>query len=314
MLEHRGTNETGGRGLSVEERRGVLCGLFCYVFWGLCPIYWKLLLEVNSFEIIAHRIIWCFAVTLVVCAVGRLGFGELVRQRRAWRYLVPSSLLISVNWALYIYAVNSGNVIETAIGYYINPLVSIVLGVVVFRERLTRLQTLAVALCTFGIVFFTVNYGRFPWIALSLAFSFGAYGAVKKKAGYAATPALAFESMVMLVPAIVLAIVLAQVTGTHAFLGDTATAHGWLLTALLVLAGPVTAVPLILFASAANRIPLSLLGFIQYVSPTIALLSGVFLFGEAFTVAHAVCLGCIWAGLAIVSAETVAASRKHPGA
>ena len=244
-----------------------------------------------------------------MCAIAKLDVGSLVRDRRAWRYLVPSALLITVNWSVYIYAVNSGNVVETAIGYYINPLVSIVLGVVVFRERLTRLQGIAVALCVFGIVFFTVNYGRFPWIAVALAITFGLYGAVKKKAGYPATTALAFESGVMLVPSIMFAIVLAQVTGTHAFLGDTASLHGWLITALLVLAGPVTAVPLLLFANAANKIPLSLLGFLQYISPTIALITGVFLFGEPFTIAHAVCLGSIWCGLALVGFETIRASK-----
>ncbi len=296
-------------GLTAEERRGVLSGAFCYVFWGLCPLFWKLLEEVDSFEIIAQRIIWCFVLVAIVCAIAKLDVGSLVRDRRAWRYLVPSALLITVNWSVYIYAVNSGNVVETAIGYYINPLVSIVLGVVVFRERLTRLQGIAVALCVFGIVFFTVNYGRFPWIAVALAITFGLYGAVKKKAGYPATTALAFESGVMLVPSIMFAIVLAQVTGTHAFLGDTASLHGWLITALLVLAGPVTAVPLLLFANAANKIPLSLLGFLQYISPTIALITGVFLFGEPFTIAHAVCLGSIWCGLALVGFETIRASK-----
>ncbi len=305
MSETTEIEQQGRSGLSPEERRGVLSGLFCYVFWGLCPIYWKLLVEVDSFEIIAHRIIWCFAMVIVVCAVGKLGLRELMRQRRAWLYLAPCAVIITLNWSVYIVAVNAGHIVETAIGYYINPLVSIVLGIFVFGERLTRLQGIAVALCVFGILFFTVNYGRFPWIALALALSFGVYGALKKKASYPAITALGIENTVMVVPAIVFAIVLAQVTGSHAFLGDTVTAHGWLITSLLVLAGPVTAVPLILFANAANKIPLSLLGFIQYVSPTIALLTGVFLFGEPFTLAHAVCLGSIWCGLALVSFEAM---------
>ena len=295
--------------MTPDERRGVLSGLFCYVLWGLFPIYWKLLSEVDPLEIIAHRIIWCFVLVIVVCLVGKLGLGTLMRQRRAWAYLVPCAVFITINWSVYIYAVNSGQVVETAIGYYINPLVSIVLGVVFFHERLTRLQSIAVAFCTFGIVFFTVNYGQFPWIAIALAVSFGVYGALKKKAAYPAVTALGVECTVMVVPAIVFAIVLANVTGSHAFLGDTATAHGWLITALLVLAGAVTAVPLILFANAANKIPLSLLGFLQYISPTIALLTGVFLFGEPFTLAHAVCLGSIWCGLALVSYETVRSAR-----
>ncbi len=293
------------RSLTSDEKRGVLSGFFCYVFWGLCPLFWKLLVEVDSLEIIAHRIIWCFVVTIIVCIVTKRNLPALLREPRAWRYLVPSALLITINWAVYIYAVNADHVVETAIGYYINPLVSIVLGLVVFGERLTRLQTIAVALCVFGIVFFTTNYGQFPWMAVALAVTFGLYGAVKKKAAYPATTALAFESTVMLLPSIAFAIALAYVTGTHAFLGDVATPHGWLITGLLVLAGPITAIPLILFANAANKIPLSLLGFIQYVSPTIALITGVFLFGEPFTLAHAVCLGSIWCGLALVGYEAV---------
>lgn len=294
----------------AEQRRGIAAGLACYVLWGFFPLYWKLLGEVNSFEVIAHRVIWCFATTVIVCAAARLDLPGLLRQPRAWRYLAPAALIITLNWSIYIFAVDIGRVVETAIGYYINPLVSILLGVVVFREKLTRLQLTAIALCAVGVIFFTANYGQFPWIALALAFSFGIYGAIKKKAGYPATTALAFENTVMVVPAIVFAIVLAQVTGTHAFAANLDTAHGWYLTLLLVLAGPATAIPLILFAKAANSIPLSLLGFIQYVSPTIALLTGVFLFGEPFTLAHAVCLGCIWCGLALVSFETLRGQKR----
>ena len=288
-----------------ERRRGIAAGLACYVLWGMFPLYWKLLDEVSPLEIIAHRIIWCFATTMIACAVMRLDLAGLLRKPRAWRFLVPAALFITLNWSVYIYAIDIGHVVETAIGYYINPLVSILLGVVVFRERLSRLQVVALALCAAGVVFFTANYGQFPWIALVLAFSFGIYGAIKKAAGYPATTALAFENVVMVVPAIVFAVVLAQMSGTHAFAARLDTAHGWYLTALLVLGGPATAIPLILFARAANSIPLSLLGFIQYVSPTIALITGVFLFGEPFTLAHAVCLGCIWVGLGLVSFETV---------
>ncbi len=305
MNGSNGKNARRSGGLTAQEKRGVLAALLCYLIWGLLPIYWKLLAEVNSFEIIAHRIIWCFAITAVVCAAGHLGLGRMLREPRAWRYLGPAAVVIAINWGVYIIAVNSGHVVETAIGYYINPLVSILFGVLVFRERLRPLQLAAVVLCAFGVAFFTVNYGQFPWISLALAFSFGLYGAIKKKGNYPAIQAIAFESTVLVVPAIVLAVALAFVTGQHAFAADLGSAHGWLITGLLVVAGVVTAVPLILFAKAANSIPLSLLGFIQYVSPTIALITGVFLFGEPFTVAHAVCLGSIWCGLAIVSLDAV---------
>ena len=292
-------------GMSPEQKRGILAGVFCYLLWGTFPLYWKLLAQVDSLEIIAHRVIWCFVTTVIACAIARFDLKGLLHDRRAWRYLAPSAVLITANWFIYIYAVNTGHVVETAIGYYINPLVSIVLGIIAFGERLSPLKIIALALCTAGVLFFTANYGQFPWIALALAFSFGIYGAIKKKAGYPATPALAFESTVMLAPAIALAVGLAAVTGEHSFAANLDTAHGVSTTALLALAGPATALPLILFAHAANRIPLSLLGFIQYLSPTIALLTGVFIFGEPFTLAHAVCLGCIWSGLALVTFDSL---------
>ena len=219
-------------------------------------------------------------------------------------------MIVTLNWSIYIFAVSIDHVVETAIGYYINPLVSVLLGIVVFRERLSPLKIIAVALCAIGVLYFTISYGQFPWIAIVLAMSFGIYGAVKKKAGYPAVTALAFENTVMVVPAIVFAVVLAHVTGTHAFAANLDTPHGVYLTALLVLGGPATAIPLILFAKAANLIPLSLLGFIQYLSPTLALLTGVFLLGEPFTLAHGVCLGCIWAGIALVTFDTVRKSSS----
>lgn len=295
--------------LGLRERRGIIAGLCCYAFWGLCPIYWKLLGSVDSLEIIAQRIIWCWVFMVVVCAVLRLPFSPLLRDARARCHLIPAAALITVNWSIYIYAVAIGHVVDTALGYYINPLVSILFGVAFFRERLTPPQVAAVCLCAAGIVFFLVDYGQLPWISLMLALTFGAYGAIKKRGGYPAVPALAAESTFVMPLAVVLAVGLALVTGGHAFLGDVSTSDGWVTTALLVGAGAVTAIPLVLFAKAANAIPLSLVGFIQYVSPTIALLLGVFAFGEPFTFAHAVCFGCIWCGLVLVSIDSVRRAR-----
>jgi len=310
-MENSGeTPGTASHGLTAQEKRGVAAGVFCYLLWGTFPLYWKLLAEVDSLEVIAHRVIWCFVTTIAFCAAAHLDLRGLFKQRRAWRYLVPAAIIITLNWSIYIYAVDINRVVETAIGYYINPLVSIVLGIIIFRERLSLLKIIAVALCTFGVSFFTINYGQFPWIAIALALSFGLYGAIKKKAGYPAITALAFENTVMVLPAIVFAIVLAHVTGTHAFAANLDTPYGIYLTALLIIGGPATAIPLILFAKAANLIPLSLLGFIQYLSPTLALLTGVFLFGEPFTPAHAVCLGCIWCGIALVIVDTLRTGRN----
>ncbi len=295
--------------IQKQLRRGVLAAFLCYVLWGTFPLYWKLLSHVDPFEIIAHRIIWCFVFTVALCALMRLDFLRLLRDRRALRFLIPAALLITVNWGLYVYAVSIDHIVETAIGYYLNPLVSIILGMLVFQERLSRLQTVAVALCAGGICFFTVNYGSFPWIAITLALSFGVYGAIKKKGGYPAVEALAVENTVMVVPALIFAVVLANATGTHGFLAAVPGGIDWRTTLLLIGGGAVTAIPLILFAKAANSIPLTLLGFIQYVSPTIALLVGVFANGEPFTLAHAVCFGCIWSGLALVAVDALRSNR-----
>ena len=302
--------QTSQTSRAPQTRNGVLAGIFCYVLWGFMPLYWKLLSEVNSLEVICHRIIWCFVLTAAICAITRHDFVSLLKTPRARRILVPSALLITLNWSIYIYAVDIDHIVETAIGYYINPLVSILLGIVFFRERLSALQSVAVCLCAVGIAFFTVSYGSFPWIAIALALTFGIYGAVKKKGGYPAIEALAVENAIVVIPAVLGAVALAFATGSHGFLGDVTTAHGWAITALLVGAGVATAVPLILFAKAANSIPLSLLGFIQYVSPTIALLVGVFANGEPFTFAHAVCFGCIWSGLALVAIDSLRHAKK----
>lgn len=293
-----------------QIRRGTICGVLCYILWGSFPLYWKLLANVNPLEIIAHRIIWCFVFTVILCAILRQDFLKLMRDGRAIRFLFPAAILITINWGTYIYAVEVDRILETAIGYYINPLVSIVLGLIVFKERLTPMQMAAVALCVIGIGYFTISYESFPTFAIVLALSFGIYGAIKKKAGYPAIEALAVENMLMLLPAIILVVVLANVTGSHGFLAATPEGVDVRTTLLLVGGGVVTAIPLILFAKAANSIPLTLLGFIQYISPTIAMLLGVFVNGEPFTLAHGVCFGCIWCGLVLVAIDALLASRR----
>lgn len=209
-----------------------------------------------------------------------------------------------LNWSLYIVAMVTNNVVEASLGYYINPLVSIVLGLVVFRERLTPLQIAATVLSAAGVIYFTVNYGSFPWIALVLAFTFGIYGAVKKRGGYPAVPTIAVEGIVAL-PFAIVALVAVAIAGQSVFFSPDMSLEAWQTRVLLVLTGPITAVPLILFATAANKTPLSLIGFIQYISPTISLLSGVLVLGEPFTSAHAVCFACIWAGAVLVIVDAI---------
>lgn len=288
-----------------RERIGIFAGFACYVLWGFFPLYWGLLSDVDPYEIIAQRIIWCFAFTALVCGLLHKRFWTLFKDRRAMRFLIPASILITLNWSLYIIAVSTGHVLETSIGYYLNPLISIILGMVCFHERLTPLQWIAVALCAAGIIFFTFGYGSFPVIAIALALTFGLYGAIKKRGNYPAIESIAVESAVMTPVAIVFAIILAFAIGGHGFLGEMESLEGWKTTFLFIGGGAVTAIPLILFAQAANSIPLSMLGFLQYVSPTLALLVGVFAFGEPFTLAHAVCFGCIWCGLALVAIDSL---------
>lgn len=304
------TMENGADILKKRMRRGIIAAFGCYLMWGVFPLYWKLLSHVSSSEVIAQRIIWCCVFTVIICFVGRWDFVGLLKDRRALRYLIPASILITLNWSTYIFAVDIDRIVETSIGYYINPLVSILLGLIIFKEKLTPLQWAAVSLCCVGIVFFTADYGSFPWISIILAISFGLYGAVKKKGGYPAVEAITVESVVMAPVALVFAIVFATITGGHAFGGDTSSLSGWITTLLLIGGGAITAMPLILFASAANSIPLTLLGFIQYLSPTIALMIGVFVNGEPFTLAHAVCFGCIWCGLVLVGIDAVRTSLK----
>ena len=297
--------ETEAETCRSEAKRGALAAAACYCIWGFCPLFWSLLGNVDSVEIIGQRIVWSLVLTVVACKfILKVDFAALLHNARARRFLIPSGLLIMVNWSLYIVAMVTNRVVEASLGYYINPLVTIVLGLVVFRERLTPLQVAATVLSAAGVIYFAVDYGSFPWMALALALTFGVYGAVKKRGGYPAVPSIAVEGVVAL-PFALVALVAIAVAGRSAFFSPDMSLAAWQTRALLVLTGPITAVPLILFATAANKTPLSLIGFIQYISPTISLLSGVFVLGEPFMSAHMVCFACIWAGAALVVVDAI---------
>ncbi len=303
--ERKNEMESEAEASRAEAGRGALAAVGCYLLWGFCPLFWALLDNVGSVEIIGQRIVWSLVLTVVACKfILKVDFVGLLRDARARRFLIPSGLLIMLNWSLYIVAMVTNNVVEASLGYYINPLVSIVLGLVVFRERLTPLQIAATVLSAAGVIYFTVNYGSFPWIALVLAFTFGIYGAVKKRGGYPAVPTIAVEGIVAL-PFAIMALVAVSIAGQSVFFSPDMSLEAWQTRVLLVLTGPIAAVPLILFATAANKTPLSLIGFIQYISPTISLLSGVLVLGEPFTSAHAVCFACIWAGAVLVIVDAI---------
>jgi chloramphenicol-sensitive protein RarD len=279
--------------------RGLLAAAGAYFLWGLWPLYWRLLEQVPALQIMAHRVIWCAAFVLAYLFVRhRMGWLAPLRANpRLVGMLALSGLLIGSNWWLYIWAVNARHVVETSLGYFINPLVSVGLGVLVLRERLNPRQWLAVAIAATGVVYLTVEFGRPPWIALALAGSFAAYGLIRKLAHVDAVPGLAVEN-VLLLP---LVLALLWMTGAHP--ADLFGSYDARTLALLVAAGPTTALPLIWFAYGARRIPLSMVGILQYIAPSLQLACAVLVFGEAFTHTHLLGFACIWAALAIYAAD-----------
>jgi len=277
-----------------------------FIIWGLFPLYWHQLKQVPAMQIVAHRVVWC-TVSVVGYLLLRHGAGwllEALRRPRVPLMLGASSILISFNWGLYIWAVNNGHVVESSLGYFINPLVNVLLGVLLLHERLNTAQRVAVACAAVGVAWLTWQLGAPPWIALGLALSFGSYGLIRKIAAVEAIPGLGVESVFLLLPALAW-LLWNQHQGTGVF------GHPPLYVNLMLVAGgAMTAVPLILFAYGARRISYSLVGIVQYVGPTLQLLTGVFLFGESFSRVQALGFGLIWAALAIYAADGLWRSRR----
>ena len=282
--------------------RGVLYALGAYGLWGLFPLYWQLFQSISAMQILGHRIVWSFVVLLLLAA-GMHRHGALWRGVPASGRLVAlygaAGLLIGCNWYLYIWAVNAGLVVETSLGYFINPLVNVLFGVLLFRERLRVLQWGAVALAAAGVLHLTFSYGSLPWIALGLAFSFGGYGVAKKKATLGAVPGLTVETAVLLAPA------LAYLAMLHDSDQGVFFVRGWWTAGLLVTSGLVTVIPLLLFAAAVQRVPLSVLGILQYIAPTTQLLLGVLVFGEPFSRTQLAGFSLVWLALAVFTADAV---------
>ena len=283
-----------------EDRKGLLYGFLCYLIWGMFPLYWRLLDDVDSFEILAHRMLWSgvFMVTLFV-GIRRMRLRNHIQRPRQYLMLLLTGTLISFNWGLYIWAINHGYILQSSLGYYINPLVNVLLGYLFLHERLNRAQTVALMLALAGVVYFTIDYGHFPIISLGLAFSFGIYGLLKKKMGLNATPALTVETIWMMPAALVFITFLCSQ-------GQSALNNfDWFTWLLLLLSGAVTAIPLLLYGKAAERITLTALGFLQYISPTGQFLIGIFVYKESFTTAHIICFACIWLGLTIFTVDII---------
>jgi chloramphenicol-sensitive protein RarD len=291
-----------------SHRNGLLVAAASFVLWGLMPLYWHLLKAVPSLQIVAHRIVWS-ALMVVAWLLWTQGRGwlraALARPRAAWM-LALSGVLIGGNWGLYIWAVNAGHVVETSLGYFINPLLNVVIGVLFLRERLNPWQWLSVAIATTGVVWLTFNYGSFPWIALSLALSFGLYGLLRKLVAIDAVAGLGVESVYLFLPALAL-LLWGETHGSGGFLDGWGFAMG----VLLIVSGALTALPLIGFAYAVRRVPLSVVGLMQYIAPTLQFLLGVLVFHEAFDRDRAIGFGFIWVALALYAAEGLLRSRRQ---
>jgi chloramphenicol-sensitive protein RarD len=286
----------------VDERRvGVLAGLSAYLMWGLFPLYFPLLEPAGGLEIVAHRVVWSLLFIGLLLTVLR-GWAQVraaFADRRTLGVLALAAALIVANWLVFVYGVNSGHVVETSLGYFINPLVSVLLGVVVFGERLRRLQWVAVGTATVAVVVLTVDYGRPPWIALALAGTFGLYGLMKKLVRVEAAPGLFVETALVLLPALVVIGVL-EARGTAAF-GSAGAGNAL----LLVGSGVATAIPLLLFAAAARRVPLSTVGLLQYVNPLMQLVIAVFVFHEPLPPARLAGFAIVWIALAVFTLDSL---------
>lgn len=288
----------------MVNRRGLVFGVAAYVLWGLFPLYWPLLKPATAVEIVSHRIMWSLVAFLAILAVGRNWSWIRTLDRRKIGLLALASVFISINWCVYIYAVNTGKTIEASLGYFINPLISILFGVFIFRERLRRWQWVAVGLGTAAVAVLTVDYGRLPYIALTLACSFGVYGLLKKFVSMPSAEGLAVETTVMFVPAAAVSIVL-QAHGTASF-GH----HGSGNMALLALSGVVTAIPLLLFNASAVRVPMSTIGLLQYLAPILQFLIGLFVQHEEMPASRWAGFLLVWAALIVLTVDGLLTGRR----
>lgn len=280
-----------------SESKGIIYAILSYTLWGVLPLFWKALKQIDAGEILASRIVWSFVFLLLILLIvrGLRDLRHVVSNGKTLIGIFLGALLISTNWFIYIWAVNSNHVIETSLGYYISPLLTVLLGVIVLKERLDRWQIISLLLVLLGVIIITVQYGKVPWVALLLAMTFGLYGLVKKLSNLTSIVGLTMETMII-APVALGYLVYKQVEGTSSLISLPLN-----VLVLVVLSGVITAVPLLLFAQGAKCVPLSTMGFIQYLAPSIALLLGIFVFKEDFSRVELFSFGLIWLALGIYS-------------
>ena len=282
-----------------DYKKGLACGLGAYVLWGVLPVYWKLLDDVLPFEILSSRFMWsCVFVALLIFVQGKLPLfitevKNVFSRFKTRAAMVAAAFVISINWGSFIWAVNNGHIVETSMGYYINPLVSVLFAVLFLRERLNKIQIAAVLCACVGVASMVWSFGRLPWVSLTLAVSFALYGLIKKLLPVSSLTSIMLETLIITPLALMYEYTLWQQGVSFYASGDTQV------LCLLAGAGAVTAVPLLLFTAGAKLLPLKIIGFLQYISPTLTLLLGVFVYGEAFTAQHLLAFGWIWAALAL---------------
>ncbi|WP_329147220.1 EamA family transporter RarD [Streptomyces niveus] len=290
-----------------EQRAGLLYGIGAYGMWGLVPLFWPLLKPSGAVEILAHRMVWSLAVVAIALLVVRrwAWIRELLAQPRKLGLLVVAATVISINWGLYIWSVNTGHVVEASLGYFINPLVTIAIGVLLLKERLRPAQWAAVGVGLAAVLVLAIGYGQPPWISLTLAFSFATYGLVKKKVNIGGLESLAAETVILFVPA--LGYLLWLGASGDATFGPEGVGHG----ALLAATGVVTAVPLVCFGAAAIRVPLSTLGLLQYLAPVFQFLLGILYFHEAMPAERWAGFALVWAALTILTWDALRTARRN---
>jgi len=288
-----------------NDREGILYAIAAYSIWGILPIYWKLIGDVTAHEVLANRIFWSFWFMILVLIFSRklpllmACLKQFQKHPKMFAASAAASVLVSGNWFLFIWAVNSDKVVESSLGYYINPLVSIILGLFFLKETLSKIQIYSFFLALIGVLILTISYGKFPWVSFGLALSFGVYGLVKKMLKVDSSIGLALETLVIMPIAFIY-------LSIHMFNGSSALFSGSIKTdALLIASGAITAIPLLFFAKGVQKIPLYLMGFIQYIAPTMMLILGVFLYGEPFGATRLMAFVFIWNALALVTLSSV---------